>query len=422
MKSHKAELLTEHLTHPRNVGSIEWGARGLGKVNHQATGDEFALSVQIEHGQIVAACFEASGNPMLTGCGSYVTERVNGKDIDTAAALRVEDVIAVLGLAHKDAYCAQIAIAQPAWRLLAPPDQPPLIVEPSTVSLLEQLAARARLLLRMDPGPCAMSEHLDLGTFDPLVQDHARSPRHTRTLAAVSGRGMVQERDATVRIALHIVDDRVMDATFRVYGNLIVNACASFLIQSTIGQTLPVVRGMRSKRLAHYLKLSDEFEWCAAVALKCLLAALKDYMHRQRELAPLPEWHGSRHRHRGYTENKRSDDFLAKERSYIVGALRNLLLFLGIGANARHIRLNECNSIKEDLICDFASMVPILATLPEDIRRVIDLIGLQGMTDREAGKTLGISHMTVNKRLWRAAAIIQSTWRKRPSTNGARRT
>jgi RNA polymerase sigma-70 factor (ECF subfamily) len=58
---------------------------------------------------------------------------------------------------------------------------------------------------------------------------------------------------------------------------------------------------------------------------------------------------------------------------------------------------------------DFRRMLAAIDGLPEGEREAFDLVRIQGLTQAEAGKVLGISAATVNRRLNRALQLLFET-------------
>lgn len=100
------------------------------------------------------------------------------------------------------------------------------------------------------------------------------------------------------------------------------------------------------------------------------------------------------------------------ERQRIVGMLRNLLLYFGLGPGGAHFHSDDSSDLRESLLCEFASLQTALPLLPPEERRVISLVGLQGLSEREAGQLLHITQKAVNKRLWSAARRVQELWKE----------
>jgi RNA polymerase sigma factor (sigma-70 family) len=58
------------------------------------------------------------------------------------------------------------------------------------------------------------------------------------------------------------------------------------------------------------------------------------------------------------------------------------------------------------LTADGRRMIEAIADLPEDEREAFDLVRIQGMTQAEAAEVLGVSAMTVNRRLNRSLRLL----------------
>ena len=64
-------------------------------------------------------------------------------------------------------------------------------------------------------------------------------------------------------------------------------------------------------------------------------------------------------------------------------------------------------------------MLEAIDGLPEDEREVFDLVRIQGMTQAEAAEVLGVSAMTVQRRLNRGLLLLAEGWptsARRPAT------
>lgn len=255
----------------------------------------------------------------------------------------------------------------------------------------------------------------------PLLLDHISRPRHSGLLSVTNACATAEdaEREATVRITLQVEDERVTAAGFHASGDVVLSGCTSFLVDWVAGKPLQVARGIRPHMLTYFLQMPASRQWCAVMAIRCLLAALKDFERRRPSVSD--EWQGSRHRNR-HRADAGKDDADSQERFYIVGILTNLLLCLEVGHAAHHVHRDRTSKEREALLCDLASIRPMIPTLPGEIRQVISLVGLQGLTVRQAGEELDISHMTVNNRLWKAAQLIQTAWKAGNGASGARGT
>jgi len=114
-----------------------------------------------------------------------------------------------------------------------------------------------------------------------------------------------------------------------------------------------------------------------------------------------------------------NDDELLRERCHIVEMLRNLALYLELGRGGGHIHKDHSSREREMLLCELASLKTAIPQLPAEERKAIVLVGLGGMTEREAACKLSVSQKAVNKRLWSAATRIQKIWRGRYSKGGS---
>ena len=67
---------------------------------------------------------------------------------------------------------------------------------------------------------------------------------------------------------------------------------------------------------------------------------------------------------------------------------------------------------------DARRMLEVIGRLPEDEREAFDLVRIQGLTQAEAAQVLGVSAMTVNRRLNRSLKLLtEALGDLRPDTN-----
>ena len=102
--------LLDHFEHPRNAGEIE-NADAVAQIENPACGDVLRISLRIVDGRISEIRFLAKGCVSAMACGSALTELVNGKTIQEAAALRREELVdAVGGLPDASSHASHLAI------------------------------------------------------------------------------------------------------------------------------------------------------------------------------------------------------------------------------------------------------------------------------------------------------------------------
>jgi DNA-directed RNA polymerase specialized sigma24 family protein len=96
-----------------------------------------------------------------------------------------------------------------------------------------------------------------------------------------------------------------------------------------------------------------------------------------------------------------------REFARIVHILRNLYEYLDKTRwPASHFG-HTASRTREDLVCEMLDIKHAIPTLPPDLRRIISLIGLQGMDELHVALRLDISPKTVRRRLYHAAELIQ---------------
>ena len=81
------------------------------QAENPACGDVMKLMLRVSNGRIVEAKYQTRGCVASIACGSALTEAVSGKSIDTAAALKREDLVnAVGGLANESMHASHLAM------------------------------------------------------------------------------------------------------------------------------------------------------------------------------------------------------------------------------------------------------------------------------------------------------------------------
>jgi nitrogen fixation protein NifU and related proteins len=92
---YSTELL-DHFEHPRNTGEVS-NADACVQLENPACGDVLKLSIKVIDDQVVEARFMAKGCVPAMGCGSLITELIQGKTLQEAQQVRREDLIAAIG-------------------------------------------------------------------------------------------------------------------------------------------------------------------------------------------------------------------------------------------------------------------------------------------------------------------------------------
>ncbi len=86
----------DHFEHPRNAGSVD-DADASAQLENPACGDVLKLSIKVSGDRIAAIRFLAKGCVSSVACGSALTELVRDATIETARALKREQLVAAVG-------------------------------------------------------------------------------------------------------------------------------------------------------------------------------------------------------------------------------------------------------------------------------------------------------------------------------------
>ena len=108
-----SEKVIDHYEHPRNVGTLDSDANdvGTGMVGAPACGDVMRLQIKVDDktGIIEDAKFKTYGCGSAIASRSLVTERVKGKTLDEAAALKNSEIAEELALPPVKIHCSILA-------------------------------------------------------------------------------------------------------------------------------------------------------------------------------------------------------------------------------------------------------------------------------------------------------------------------
>ena len=106
-----SEKVIDHYDNPRNVGSLDKGARdvGTGIVGAPECGDVMKLQIQVEGDRIVDAKFKTFGCGSAIASSSLATEWIKGKHIDEAMTIRNTDIVQELSLPPVKIHCSVLA-------------------------------------------------------------------------------------------------------------------------------------------------------------------------------------------------------------------------------------------------------------------------------------------------------------------------
>lgn len=107
-----SDKLIDHFNNPRNVGSLDKGAKdvGTGIVGAPECGDVMKLQIQVDtDGRIVDAKFKTFGCGSAIASSSLATEWLKGKTVDEATSLRNTDIAQELALPPVKIHCSVLA-------------------------------------------------------------------------------------------------------------------------------------------------------------------------------------------------------------------------------------------------------------------------------------------------------------------------
>lgn len=104
--------LLDHFRHPRNVGSFDTAAAGIGTgtAGSPAEGDVIRLQIRVvPDGVIAEARFKCHGCAAAIAAGSLVTEWLVGRRLEEALAIGNEAIAAALALPAQRIHCSLLA-------------------------------------------------------------------------------------------------------------------------------------------------------------------------------------------------------------------------------------------------------------------------------------------------------------------------
>ena len=95
------EVILDHYKSPRNKRPLEGATVSLQK-NNPLCGDEITIHALVQDGKVAAVAFEGQGCSISQASASMLTESVEGKSVDEAAALAGEFRAMMEGKAEPD--------------------------------------------------------------------------------------------------------------------------------------------------------------------------------------------------------------------------------------------------------------------------------------------------------------------------------
>lgn len=107
--SYSPEVL-DHFEHPRNVGDLP-DADAEARLEHPVCGDVMKLAIKVADGRIAQVRYRTRGCVASIAAGSCLTEMIEGKSLQEAAALEREQLVAALGgLSNASVHASHLAI------------------------------------------------------------------------------------------------------------------------------------------------------------------------------------------------------------------------------------------------------------------------------------------------------------------------
>lgn len=108
-RSYFSDKVVDEFYHPHNMG-LMMGPDGCGSVLGLC-GDTMEIYLRLDGQRIVKAAFITDGCGATVACGSMLTQLVEGRSLEEAAAVTPEDLIQALdGLPEDHAHCAVLAV------------------------------------------------------------------------------------------------------------------------------------------------------------------------------------------------------------------------------------------------------------------------------------------------------------------------
>ncbi len=104
-----SDLVIEHFTHPRNVGTMP-DADGVGIAGNPVCGDVMKIFIKVRDNRIEDIKFQTFGCGAAIATSSIITEMVKGKTLDEALAISNKAVAQALGgLPPAKMHCSNLA-------------------------------------------------------------------------------------------------------------------------------------------------------------------------------------------------------------------------------------------------------------------------------------------------------------------------
>lgn len=107
-----SDKVIDHYNNPRNVGSLDKSSAsvGTGMVGAPECGDVMKLQIEVDaNGVIQKAMFKTFGCGSAIASSSLATEKLKGKTLDEAEAIKNTDIVEELALPPIKIHCSVLA-------------------------------------------------------------------------------------------------------------------------------------------------------------------------------------------------------------------------------------------------------------------------------------------------------------------------
>ena len=105
-----SERVLDHFEHPRNVGDLA-DPDAVATLEHPVCGDIMKLAIKFTDGRIREVRYRTRGCVASIAAGSCLTEMIEGKSLEEAAALTREQLAEALGgLTNASVHASHLAI------------------------------------------------------------------------------------------------------------------------------------------------------------------------------------------------------------------------------------------------------------------------------------------------------------------------
>lgn len=105
-----SEKVLDHFEHPRNVGDLP-DPDAVASLEHPVCGDIMKLAIKLDDGRISQIRYRTRGCVASIAAGSCLTEMIEGKSLEEAAALTREQLAEALGgLTNASVHASHLAI------------------------------------------------------------------------------------------------------------------------------------------------------------------------------------------------------------------------------------------------------------------------------------------------------------------------